>query len=406
MFQLEMKTNIFIPTMHSKLHTLNILLAVVITLVSCNDGVDLHEIDIIKQGEFSWEQKEECSIIYTYDGQSVDIPATIKYRGGHSARYEKHSFSLELVTKYQLAGLPKDDDWILNANYIDKTFMRHKISYDLYRDMNEKNIAAASDYVNVSINSEPQGLYLITEEVNGGQVNLNKKDSLAMIFKDPPFLFESRIGNPQDSSNYYQQKFPKIHKSDQTVYIEAFRSVIFDTSDAVFDSEIGSWIDIENVIDWHLLLLYSYNADGIMKNFYLYKLDTHTPFRIAIWDYDHSFGRDGDNEMNMMDRSMRIERSKLFNRLLASESLDYMDKLKRRWAQLRSSGLFSENYMKSRVSKIDKKIYKSVQRNAEIWPLNSKWYYDENTYEEEKILFLKFVKMRLEVLDEEFDYRK
>lgn len=95
-----------------------------------------------------------------------------------------------------MAGLPKDDDWILNANYIDKTFMRHKISYDLYHDMHENNISAATDYVNIKINEEAQGLYLITEKINGGQLNLNKKDSLAMIFKDPSFLFESRISNP------------------------------------------------------------------------------------------------------------------------------------------------------------------------------------------------------------------
>ena len=375
-----------------------------LTLTRCSRVDRLPEIDIIKIGEFNWDKKEECTILYSHNGENVEIPAEIKYRGGHSARYAKHSFSLELVKKYPLADLPKDDDWILNANYIDKTFMRHKISYDLYKDMNGNNISAASNYVNLMINGNPQGLYLITEEINGGQVELDKRDSLAMIFKDPPFLFEDRITSPQDTNNYYQQKFPKIKKYDHTAYIESFRNLIFNSSDEIFANEIGQWIDIRNIIDWHLLLLYSYNADGIMKNFYLYKLDSSIPFRIDIWDYDHSFGRDGDNEMNMMDRSMRIERSILFNRLLDSKDLGYRDKLKTRWAELRRNGLFSENYMELKVKEIDTHINQAVQANAKIWPWKSTWYYDDNNYEEEKSLFLKFVKMRLEVLDEEFEF--
>ncbi len=375
-----------------------------LTLLSCSENIELPQIDILKSGEFSWDKKEECTIIYTDDGGSVEMPAEIKYRGGYSARYDKHSFSLELIKKYQLAGLPKDDDWILNASYVDKTFMRHKISYDLYHDMNVNNVSAASSFVNLKLNGKVQGLYLITEKINGGQLKLNKKDSLAMIFKDPPFLFENRITNPQDSNNYYQQKFPKIKKKDQTEYIEQFRSFIFKSSPNNFSAKIGEWIDIENVIDWHLLLLYSYNADGIMKNFYLYKLDSKTPFRIAIWDYDHSFGRDGDNEMNMMDRSMRMERSILFNRLLESKGLDYKKRLKQRWAEARSQGLFSEEYMVDKMNTIDAKINESVHANAKIWPWNSKWYYDDNSYEKEKEVFLEFVKMRLEVLDGEFEY--
>jgi spore coat protein CotH len=377
-----------------------------LVLLSCNDSNMLPQIDILKSDGFSWNGKEICTIIYTADGRSIEIPAEIKYRGGHSARYEKHSFSLELVKKYQLAGLPKDDDWILNANYIDKTFMRHKISYDLFQTMNQNNKSAASNYINLMINGEEQGLYLITEEINGSQVKLNEKDSLAMIFKDPPFLFKSRIKNQQDSNNYFQQKFPKIEKRNQTAYIEKFRSFLFDSSERDFVEEIDNWIDLDNVLDWHLLLLYSYNADGIMKNFYLYKLDANTPFRIAIWDYDHSFGRDGDNELNMMDRPLRMERSILFNRLLDSEALNYKKRMKERWKQLRDQGLFSAEYMDVKVKQIDSEISKAVEQNALIWPWDSKWYYDDNDYEEEKEIFMNFVKLRISVLDDEFDYSK
>ncbi len=73
---------------------------------------------------------------------------------GHRAYLKKMSFALELKDKMKFAGLPKDDDWILNANYIDKTFMRHVLSYELFRAMGEKNIAAKTAYINLKINKE------------------------------------------------------------------------------------------------------------------------------------------------------------------------------------------------------------------------------------------------------------
>ena len=361
-------------------------------------------IDIIKITPISWKKKESCKVIYNADGNDVEMPAEVKFRGGLSARYKKNSITLELDKKYKFFDFPKDDDWILNASYIDKTFMRHKINYDLFRAMNpNKNIAARSSYINVKINNEYNGLYIFTEEINGKRVDLDKKDTLAMLFKDPLFLYtEERV--PQDADNYHQQKFPKIHDRDQTYFIENFRSFLFDSSDEDFDQNIEKWVDLENIIDWYLLLLYSNNGDGIMKNFYLYKKDTATPFRIAIWDYDHSFGRDGDGELNMMERPLRWKRSILFVRLMESKNLAYQEKLKQRWKELRDQGLFSTSYMKKEISSIDKLIRKEVERNFQKWPFNGYWYYDDNDYEAEKDIIYKFVELRLSQLDKEFEY--
>ena len=360
-------------------------------------------IDIIKKTPFSWKKKEACKVVFTFEGDSVEMPARIKKRGGLSARYKKNSFTLELDKKYKFFDFPKEDDWILNASYIDKTFMRHKISYDLFNAMGPNNIAARSTYVNVHVNGDYHGLFLLTEEVNGKKVGLNKKDTLAMMFKDPLVLYtEHRI--PQDSNNYHQQKFPKIHKRDQSHYMNAFCTFLFESSDEEFDRDIRKWVDLDNIRDWHLLLLFSNNGDGIMKNFYLYKRDSSTPFRIAIWDYDHSFGRDGDNELNMMERPLRWKRSILFVRLINSKRLRYKEQLKKRWKELRDSGLFSLKNIKDQMAAIDKIINKEVPRNFEKWPHKGYWYYDDNGYEQEKEIIEAFVPLRLSQLDKEFGY--
>jgi hypothetical protein len=363
------------------------------------DPEEIPVINIVREDPISWENKVPCTIKFTSTYKYDVLPAHIKYRGGSSSKFEKHSFSFELENKYTFFDLPRDDDWILNANYIDKTFMRHKISYDIFRQMNKKNVASQSIYVNVELNDEPRGLYLLMEEVNGAMAGLNKSDSLAMMFKDPPLFYREKIPHPQEPDNYYQQKFPKIYDSDKTGYIEHFKDFLFNSSDIDFLNGIENWIDIDNVTDWHILLLFSNNSDGIMKNFYLYKIDSSTPFRIAIWDYDHSFGRDGDNEMNMMERELDCNRSVLLRRLMGIPQSVYPKKLKDRWFSLRNAHIVSVVNMKKHIEANNKIIKEAVERNFEIWPVNSKWYYDSNSYDDEIQILMDFTELRIPQLD-------
>lgn len=206
----------------------------------------------------------------------------------------------------------------------------------------------------------------------------------------------------EDSLNYYEQKFPDIEKRDKTWYIEWFKAFLFDSDDSTFAAKIGTWIDVKNVIDWHILLLFSNNGDGIMKNFYLYKKDADTPFRIAIWDYDHSFGRDGDNELNMGERPLNWKRSVLLKRLFEISETGYAAALKARWFELRHSGLLTAAHFKEMTAANDRQIHRAVKRNFEQWPVDSKWYYDANTYREEVDLMLKFIDKRIPKLDRWF----
>jgi len=373
----------------------------IILMVSCTEKASIPEFYLNTDEELSWEEKQSCTLGFAENGDSLLLPGAFKLRGGSSSKYFKHSFSLELDDKFKLAGLPKDDDWILNANYIDKTFMRHKISYDLFREMGKHNIASKCAYVNLSLNDNYEGLYVLMEEINGGMVELDKGDSAAVIFKDPPIFYPEKLEYVQDTSNYYQQKYPKIYIHDKTAYLESFTEFLYNSSDEAFDAQLNDWVDLENVIDWHLLLLYTNNGDGILKNFYLYKKNAQTPFRFAIWDYDHSFGRDGDYEYNMMDRPLDCDRAILLKRL--KERSSYRNRLKKRYWKLRESGIFSLEHFKELVSINDKMIEPHLKRNFEKWPVSSEWYLDDNTYEQEINLMYDFVELRLNQLDKRFE---
>jgi hypothetical protein len=377
-------------------------LFLLVSISSCNQNPFPH-IKVYHEGPVNWKEKGICEVVYYSRGDSVIVPARIKCRGGVSSRYGKHSYSIEFDSKISFGNIPADDDWVLNANYIDKTFMRHKLSYDLFRQMGDLNLAPECFYLNLSLNDQPKGLYVSMQEVNAGMAGLVKSDTMAMLFKDPPIYFGYTLDYVQDANNYYQQKYPDKEESDKTWYLEEFIDFIFNSPDSIFLEDVATWIEMQNLMDWHLLLLFSNNGDGVMKNFIVYKKDSQTPFRIALWDYDHSFGRDGDNEMNMMKYAVDPYRSVLIKRLMEIPGSTYPDMLKERWWELRDAEILSLKNIRRHLEQNDKIIREQIPGNAEIWPLDYTWYHDDNSYQMELDLILEFVMLRIPQLDEYFN---
>lgn len=325
----------------------------------------------------------------------------IERRGGISISYPKHSYEIDLKKDISLANLPEDDDWILNANYIDKTFLRHVISYELFQEMSPNNRASNCQFIEVELNGVYNGLYVLMEKLDKSSLDVNGKDSMSFIFKEP-HLFRKAYKNikPQDSTNFHQQTYPKLKVEDKRATLEEIRALILTGNDSTFRHDIPRLFDLNNLIDWHLLLLISNNSDGILKNFYLYKPDAKTPIRIAPWDYDHSFGRDGDNELNLDQRPLKIERSILFARLM--KHAWYTSQLKARWQQHNLSNLLSEKSLKQRVIHRSKNIKERTTKNFELWPLNGKRYYDENNVKQEVNIMLQYIELRHQRLREYF----
>lgn len=356
---------------------------------------ELCKIFIHSDGEIGW-QNEYCEISY---GDKT-YPAEIKCRGGYSSKFEKHSYTIDFNDKIELGGLPKAKKYILNANYIDKTFMRHVLCYDLYREMNtEKNAAPLCKYTNLTIDSIYNGLYVLMQHVDADMLGLDRSDTIAMLFKEPP-VFKN------DTSTDYDQKFPKKKKCDMSMYVDEFKNFLFNSDDATFAREIEKHIDIENVIDWQILLLVSNGGDSVLKNFFLYKKNSTTPFRIALWDCDHSFGRDGDNEMNLIRNEIDCNRNIMLKRLSEIPEIGYEKRLRERYKELRDNKIISAEHINEKIAEYNSIIQEDVERNFALWPVNSPNYFDANTYEQEVEIIRKFVEIRLPQLDERFGYVK
>ena len=386
------------------------IMALILLSVSCRQAkpvqpaLQLPVIYLTTDTIIPWEERIPCKVSVVTDGDSIVYDGKVKFRGGVSSKYYKHSYALKFDAKQSLCGLPDNKSWILNASYIDKTFMRHKLCYDLFNMMGDNDLAPQCAYALVRENGHPQGLYVVMQRLNKNVLKIDKNDAGAIIFKEPKLFYPDNQVKQQglQMENPHGQTYPDYDKEHRDAIIKDFRNFVANTPDDEFYANIGNWIDMSNLIDWHLFVLFTNSGDGVLKNFYLYKKNGQTPFRIALWDCDHSLGRDGDNEKNMLEHLPNIRRNILIDRMMKSP--EYMENLKKRYAELRKSGIFSYENIEKMMRENDKYVRLGLDENTWLWPIDSKDYYDAATYDEEYALILDFVKLSISNMDKEMQY--
>ena len=102
--------------------------------------------------------------LYTADGaQNASAQLrTIKGRGNSTWAADKKPYSLELVTKEDLLGMGAAKKWILLANSDDPSNIGNKMGYEFAAATGD-TYAPACQWVDLYLNGEYAGLYLLTE---------------------------------------------------------------------------------------------------------------------------------------------------------------------------------------------------------------------------------------------------
>lgn len=101
----------------------------------------------------------------------------IKWRGNSSLSFDQKQYTIETKSKtgesvdVSLLGLPADNDWVLHAPYNDISLMRNALAYDLWAEMG--HWAPRTKMVELVLNGDYQGVYVLTETIKRGKNRLN-----------------------------------------------------------------------------------------------------------------------------------------------------------------------------------------------------------------------------------------
>lgn len=339
-----------------------------------------------------------------------DDKIRLRSRGNRSATFDKTSFALKFSQAIKILGLPKNKKWKLNAEYIDKTFMRNKLSYDLFRSFSPGNYAPHVEYCVVYLNKEYQGVYAMTESVDAATLRLTKGEDGGTLFKEPPVShpprehaerFEKFKKYVQRSARYrdysikarykledecyFNQRYPDLKSNDQTKEIYRLTEFIFNSSDAEFGNPqiFNSYFDLNNLIDWHLLILVTANGDGTYKNFYMSRKEKGAPYIFTPWDYDHSFGRDGDGEPSKVSIIPVRKNMALLHRLMETNAFNYRQRLYEKFRFLKKSGVLIDKNMYAMIDANVAVLKPEIKDNEERWPLDEIEYFKNASFDTE-----------------------
>jgi hypothetical protein len=225
-------------------------------------------------------------------------------RGSSTAGYAKKPYKLKFVSApTTVFGMKKDKSWTLLANFLDQSDMRDKVGLDLGRRLNGISWTPDSRYVELFVNDQYVGAYLMTESVkiDDDRVNIDPDSSMIMetdgtgtpsssvgfkstlgkiafIFKDP-----DTVGPNSDDVNPAKVKAIK----DRT---NAFETKLYGSSTR---NQYADWIDVNSAIDFYLVKEFTKDndADFYRSNYFWWDRTGDNKFHFGpAWDFDRSAG--------------------------------------------------------------------------------------------------------------------
>lgn len=260
-------------------------------------------------------------------------------RGGWSATLLKTPFKLDLKKKsgtnhnVSMVGLGADDDWILNPMNLDDTKLKEKLFMGLWNqradqvDWNEK--MSNGEYVEVVINQEYWGLFLLQRRIDDKFLNLDAED---ILLKSGPNLSAATV----------QTAYEIVHSglSEEETYglLEDF-----------FVGRDGDLLNMDNFLDVNLFFQCASAKDNIQKNLFFHLKKGEDGYRMHLlpWDTDMSWGTIWDDENGGFVYDFETSRQMITLRKeykwMKAYHPDLDSRMAQRWFDLRENLLTLEN---------------------------------------------------------------
>jgi subtilisin-like proprotein convertase family protein len=252
-----------------------------------------------------------------YDGK-----IGIEYRGNYSLTLPQKPYALELIDDMgnsidsALLGMPSEHDWLLLANYNDKSFTRNVIPNELFDSLGHYGVR--SKHVDVVLDGEYQGIYLFSEKIkrDSNRVDIAKLLPTETIGQDVTggYIFKvdywdwsnswqsnfSPIGFPGLDVHYvYYYPKPTDIVIEQQTYIQNFINELETTLySPTFDDPVNGYrkyISTTSFIDYFIVNEVARNVDGYKKSHFFHKDKDHSDGTYSklkagpVWDFDWAF---------------------------------------------------------------------------------------------------------------------
>lgn len=310
-------------------------------------------------------------------------------RGNSSIYMNKKSYKFSLKNNNNqkknknLLNLGSDDDWILNSMSMDDTKIREKIAQDLWNNnldnMSEKYKMSTGEYVEMVLNGQYMGLYLLQRRLDKKYLNLSDSDILL------------KGGTMWGDDSYPQGAYEIKHSiySDEYTY-DLYKKMYY---------EVYKEDNINNYINNELFISILSAADNSgNKNMYCILDLKGNTLNVIMWDTDYSMGITWiDGRCYDYEYSNKATVHRKEYPIFSSRVSEIDNKIKNKWKYLRKN-MYSKDNVNLLIDETINIINKSCsyQRDIEQWGL-----IDNGIDKQENIK--KWIKDRIDYLDSYYD---
>jgi spore coat protein H len=178
---------------------------------------------------------ETVPVVVVLDGERA--PGQARYRGASTRGLPQKSFKIELDPGYELEDR---DHFELLAEWYDSAKLTEKFAVDLYSALGLP--VPRARYARVSINGQPNGLYLDMEHVGKDYLKHHAMERSASIYRCGARNCELTL---QPGSSYQDDFEKKTNEDTGHADLSAFLAWVNRSDDAEFEAKLARSVDVE-----------------------------------------------------------------------------------------------------------------------------------------------------------------
>jgi len=368
--------------------------------------------------------KDNPMNIGLYDGE-----IEIRGRGNSSFGMPKKGYNLLLENKTQIFDMAPSRQWLLMANYSDKSLMRNYTAYEFSRDLGAE-FAPKMRFVDVILNGRYIGNYVIGERVkiDKGRLDLSKikADTTDEYGLTGGYVLEVNSADKWNASevifetskinlnrgHFWSIRQPAERNLPPAAY-EYIKNYINNAENALFsdnfkDPEKGyrAYIDTASVINWYLVNeLYKQVDAAFHTSVFLYKPRGEKLRMGPVWDFDLG-GGNADYGGCDDPEGWYVRYSAWISRMFEDEA--FAKDFKDRWNYVKTNGYFDVFF--KRIDDTAKLLEKSAEMNFETWRILGKYVWpnagdvsSRTTYQSEIDYLKEWLALRIKWMDKEIN---
>ena len=287
---------------------------------ACGEGLENNDyiyVDIKifdKDGKLLFDSIEDNKTLEGYESK-------IKIRGNTSAYGDKKPYKIKLNKKtdllkklgYNRSGAQyKDKEWILMTG---GTSLNNVAGFAVNEYMGGIDYTPAYKYVELYINGDYRGIYMIVESIKQGNIEGEKQarcavDDDGFVIENDPYWWNEGLffetGALDSSSHAYTFKFPDADdiSEEQILYIKNYVQQ-FEKDLKSYKSSYLDFIDLDSFVSWTMVHEYLGSYDGAGSNQYIIKKDSTDNTKLEMtttWDFDGMMNTNDRNKHANINR--------------------------------------------------------------------------------------------------------